>query len=344
MNRFATGRAVRALHWIGIALMVGAGLVVVGGIAFTASIDALLTASLVAVAAFALPGAAAWGLSRWLAGVARRMEERAVAALRPPPDAQDGRIADVARRYGMALAAVLAAWGARAALHPYVPDQVAFTTFYLGVAVAAWVGGVGPALLATVLSLVICASLYVAPASGSTGAEVSRYVLLALLGLVCVGIAALLITLRDALARSQRLAASLRRSDEAQSASDNRLRMLAQAAPVPLFIADHLLSCTYCNQAWLTMRGRTLTEEMGHGWWDGVHGEDVPRRREAFSRALTSQSTQEVTYRLRHADGAFRPVREVIAFRRIAKGEGVELLGACCPRADDPAGPGEAGD
>ena len=86
--------------------------------------------------------------------------------------------------------------------------------------------------------------------------DVGRYVLLGLFGLVCLGISALMTTLHEALARSKQLTEEVRRNSERNAATDNRLRMLAQAAPVALFLADRVHSCTYCNQAWLAIRGQ----------------------------------------------------------------------------------------
>ncbi len=349
MPRIATERVTRGLQWIGLGLLIAGALVIVAGIGFTRSIDALLTASAIAVLAFGLPGAAAFGLAFWVAHVAERMENRAVAALRPlaPPPRHAFR--EPVRRYAIACAAVLGAWGARAGLDVYIPDQVPFITFYLAVAVTGWVGGFGPAVFATLLSLVVSAYFYVKPDLASSSPDLGRFVLLGLFVLVCLGIAALMATLHEALARTQQLTAQARRITEQQASTDNRLRALSQGAPVALFIADSMQSCTYCNPAWLALRGRTLTQELGNGWWDGVHPEDLARRRDAFARAMHDLVPGTVDYRLRHADGEFRRVRDLVAVHSNAKGYAIGLLGACIPLSDAPvdvaaaASPVEAG-
>src|SRR4051794_16668089 len=61
---------------------------------------------------------------------------------------------DVARRYGLAAAAVVAAWLVRAALASPLLDRYPLTAFYVPVIVAAWFGGAGPALLAVALGAV----------------------------------------------------------------------------------------------------------------------------------------------------------------------------------------------
>jgi signal transduction histidine kinase/ActR/RegA family two-component response regulator len=69
------------------------------------------------------------------------------------------------QRYGLALAAVLLAAVIRFALSPWMPQGgVPFITFFLAVMLAAWVGGMGPGLFASVLSALVADFLYIEPA------------------------------------------------------------------------------------------------------------------------------------------------------------------------------------
>jgi PAS domain S-box-containing protein len=65
--------------------------------------------------------------------------------------------------YAAALAFVAAAVLLRWWLDPYLGDSVAFITLYGAVALAVWVGGVGPALLATVVGYVAADYLFLEP-------------------------------------------------------------------------------------------------------------------------------------------------------------------------------------
>jgi PAS domain S-box-containing protein len=339
MPRLATERVTRGLRWTGSGLLVAGTLVVVGGIGLTQTVDALVTASAIAVLAFGVPGAAAFALAFWLEHVASELERtRASAsqpALTPPPRARNP-FREPWRVYAIAVVTVLAAWGARAALDAYIPGQVPFITFYLAVAVAGWAGGFGPAAFATFLSVLIAGALYVTPDLRADAPSVGRFVLLGLFVLVSLGIAAVTSALHEALARTRELAAEAHRRTESAAANENRLRALAQSAPVPLFLADSQQACAYCNQAWLAMRGRTLTQELGHGWWDGVHPEDLPRRRGAFAEALQSRSPASVDYRLRCAGGRFKAVRDTVQVYSDARGEVLGLVGACFVLPEEP--------
>src|SRR5437773_6877631 len=70
--------------------------------------------------------------------------------------------ASVLRRYGVALAATAAAYGASLLLWPLI-DPNAFALFCAAVMVSAWYGGLGPGLLATGLATSSCAPLPASP-------------------------------------------------------------------------------------------------------------------------------------------------------------------------------------
>jgi len=77
---------------------------------------------------------------------------------------RDPRQRALVLRYGVALLAVACGWGAREALGPLVGETgLPFITFFPAVAWAAWYGGVGPAILAIVLSTVVAGWEFHAP-------------------------------------------------------------------------------------------------------------------------------------------------------------------------------------
>ena len=178
------------------------------------------------------------------------------------------------------------------------------------------------------------------PDPAAPSPEVARYVLTGLYVLVALGITAIMSTLHEALARSQHARDGSGVGGRRPAATDNRLLLLVQSAPAALFLTDRQFACTYCNAAWLAMRGRTLTQELGHAWWEGVHPEDLALRREAFAEAFLRNAEIAVDYRLRQADGKFRRVRENVAVCRDGQGFVVGLVGACMllPEAEPEAG------
>ncbi|MBV9504515.1 MAG: PAS domain S-box protein [Acidobacteriia bacterium] len=50
---------------------------------------------------------------------------------------------------------------------------------------------------------------------------------------------------------------------------DHAFRLLADAAPVMIWLIGSDGLCTFCNKAWLEFRGRSAEEERGTGWTAG---------------------------------------------------------------------------
>ena len=66
---------------------------------------------------------------------------------------------------------------------------------------------------------------------------------------------------------------------------DALFRASADDAPVMLWLAGPDNRCTFFNREWLEFTGRTLSQELGWGWLDGVHRDDrqtcIQRSRQA---------------------------------------------------------------
>ncbi len=88
--------------------------------------------------------------------------------------------------------------------------------------------------------------------------------------------------------------------------SEERFRTMANSAPVLLWVVDTHGECVFCNQSLLDFTGRTLTQELGQGWFESVHVSDRPHCQETYEMALTNRRSFEIEYRLRRADGAYR--------------------------------------
>ena len=58
--------------------------------------------------------------------------------------------------------------------------------------------------------------------------------------------------------------------------SEERFRALADGAPVPIWICDEGGLVTFFNRRWLELTGRAAEEELGRGWEDDIHPEDLP--------------------------------------------------------------------
>ncbi len=87
---------------------------------------------------------------------------------------------------------------------------------------------------------------------------------------------------------------------------DARLRAVADLAPALLWISDATGARSFHSARWCAFTGRSPAEEAGAGWLAGLHPRDVVR----YSAVTATAGPWTVEYRLRHADGAHRWVRE----------------------------------
>ena len=137
--------------------------------------------------------------------------------------------ASVLRRYGVALAATAAAYGASLLLWPLI-DPNAFALFCAAVMVSAWYGGLGPGLLATGLATSACAHL-LASSVRSLPFGVNDAVRLGLFMWTAVLISALN-------ARRKRAERERERMLERAEAERARLEAVLQQLPAGVVIAD----------------------------------------------------------------------------------------------------------
>ena len=90
--------------------------------------------------------------------------------------------------------------------------------------------------------------------------------------------------------------------------------------PAMIWVADPNGLPTYFNRSWLDFTGRKFEEELGNGWKDGIHPEDVRRCLELYHSAIQSKRPFKLECRLRRADGEYRWVLNEAAPRFDEKG------------------------
>ena len=88
--------------------------------------------------------------------------------------------------------------------------------------------------------------------------------------------------------------------------SEERFRTMADYAPVMIWIVDADRRCTYLNKRWLDFTGRTIEEELGDGWLDGMHPDDYEACLESYISSFNERRPVELEYRVRRYDGEYR--------------------------------------
>ena len=120
-----------------------------------------------------------------------------------------------------------------------------------------------------------------------------------------------------------------RRAERSLRESEERFRVLADTAPVMVWRSGPDQRCDFFNQPWLEFRGRRLDEEMGDGWTEGVHPEDLAHCLTVYTSAWPGRETFRMEYRLRRADGEYRWVLDTGVPRLASDGSLLGYIGSC---------------
>lgn len=110
---------------------------------------------------------------------------------------------------------------------------------------------------------------------------------------------------------------------------EHRFQIMADAAPVLLWMSREDSMCTFFNQSWLDFTGRTLDQEWGVGWAEGVHPEDLSRSLDTYQDAFAARRAFEMEYRLKRADGAYRWILDRGVPRFTSQGVFAGFIGSC---------------
>jgi PAS domain S-box-containing protein len=130
------------------------------------------------------------------------------------------------------------------------------------------------------------------------------------------------------------LARTLQASIDAMREREERFRLMADAAPVLIWLAGTDQRCTWFNKPWLDFVGRTMEQELGDGWTENVHPEDSDRCLTTYTTAFDARQPFSVEYRLRRRDGEYRWVLDNGAPRFAAAGEFSGYIGSCVDITD----------
>lgn len=123
-------------------------------------------------------------------------------------------------------------------------------------------------------------------------------------------------------------------TEQALKESEERFRLVANSAPVLIWMSGTDKGCTYFNQPWLDFTGRSLEAELGNGWAESVHPEDSERCLGIYTQAFDRRQPFRMEYRLRRYDGEYQWMLDVGVPRMNSDGSFAGYIGSCVDVAD----------
>ena len=119
------------------------------------------------------------------------------------------------------------------------------------------------------------------------------------------------------------------RDSEALRESEQNFRTLSNSGQAMIWTSGTDKHCDYFNTIWLAFTGRTIEQEMGNGWTEGVHPDDLQRCLDIYVGAFDRRDNFSMVYRLRRYDGAYRWLLDDGCPRYDSKGEFKGYIGHC---------------
>jgi PAS domain S-box-containing protein len=119
-----------------------------------------------------------------------------------------------------------------------------------------------------------------------------------------------------------------RLAEERLREGEARFQAMADTAPVLIWMTGTDGLCNYFNKPWLEFTGRTTEQEVGTGWIQGVHPDDVKGCLDGFLPAFDARKPFRMKYRLRRADGEYRWLIESGIPRYTGAGEFAGYIGS----------------
>ena len=120
-----------------------------------------------------------------------------------------------------------------------------------------------------------------------------------------------------------------RRVERVLRESEDRFRTMADGAPVMMWMSGVDKLCTDFNRGWLAFTGRSIEQELGNGWTEGVHPDDFQKCIAIYVEAFDKRHPFSMEYRLRRYNGEYHWINDSGSPRFLADGTFAGYIGCC---------------
>lgn len=110
---------------------------------------------------------------------------------------------------------------------------------------------------------------------------------------------------------------------------EEQVKSIADSTPVMMWMSGIDKLCYFFNAGWLRFTGRTMEQEYGNGWAEGVHPDDLQRCLDIYTTSFDKREEFKIEYRLRRHDGQYRWLLENGVPRYLADGTFAGYIGTC---------------
>jgi diguanylate cyclase (GGDEF)-like protein/PAS domain S-box-containing protein len=100
-------------------------------------------------------------------------------------------------------------------------------------------------------------------------------------------------------------------------------------SPALMWMSDNSAKCFYFNKSWMNFTGRTIDQELGEGWAEGIHPDDYDYCMSTYTEAFNKRVPFEMAYRLRRHDGEYRWIFDIGRPFKDVDGNFAGYIGTC---------------
>ncbi len=115
---------------------------------------------------------------------------------------------------------------------------------------------------------------------------------------------------------------------------NEQYRIIVESTPNMIWRSGTDTLCNYFNKRWLEFTGRSIEQEIGTGWAQGVHEEDYDACLRTYLDAFAKREPFEMEYRLKRKDGVWRWVNDRGVPYYINDREFAGYIGSCMDVTD----------